>query len=169
MQYLGAISKTTEWSFPRQAIQHHSNPSLCPRPWYWRNWSWRVPWTTPSRTNTKRRCPFHHRGLECERDRKSRDTQNKRPRHFGLGVQNEAGQRLTVLSRKQAGHSKHHFPTTQEITLHMNTTKWSILKSDWLCSLQLKTEKLYANKTWSWLGLISSAPYRKIQAQIEEK
>ena len=31
---------------------------------------------------------------------------------FGLGVQNEGGQRLTVLSRKHTGHSKHPFPTT---------------------------------------------------------
>ena len=32
MQYLDAISKTTEWSlsFQRQIIQYHSNPSLCP-------------------------------------------------------------------------------------------------------------------------------------------
>ena len=31
MQYLDAISKTTEWSiFPRQVIQYHSNPSLYP-------------------------------------------------------------------------------------------------------------------------------------------
>ena len=33
---------------------------------------------------------------------------------FGLGVQNEAGQRLTVLPRECTGHSKHHLPTTQE-------------------------------------------------------
>ena len=31
MQYLDAVSKTTEWSlFPRQTIQYHGNPSLCP-------------------------------------------------------------------------------------------------------------------------------------------
>ena len=32
MQYLDAISKTTDdlCSFPRQFIQYHSNPSLCP-------------------------------------------------------------------------------------------------------------------------------------------
>ena len=34
---------------------------------------------------------------------------------FGLGIQNEAGQRL---------------PTTQERTLHMDITRWSTLKSD---------------------------------------
>ena len=49
---------------------------------------------------------------------------------FGLGVQKEAGQRLTVFPREHTGHSKHPFPTTQEMTLHMDMTKWSIPKSD---------------------------------------
>ena len=49
---------------------------------------------------------------------------------FDLGVQNEASQRLTVWSRECTGHSKHPLPTTQEKTLHMNITRWSILKSD---------------------------------------
>ena len=39
----------------------------------------------------KKRCPFHYRGLECKR-RKSR-TPGVTGK-FGLGVQNEAGQRL---------------------------------------------------------------------------
>ena len=49
---------------------------------------------------------------------------------FGLGVQNETGQRLTVLPREHTGHSKHPLPTTQEMTVHMDITRWSILKSD---------------------------------------
>ena len=49
---------------------------------------------------------------------------------FGLGVQNEAGQRLTVSPRECTGHSKHSNSTTQEKTLHMDITRWSILKSD---------------------------------------
>ena len=49
---------------------------------------------------------------------------------FGLGVQNEAGQRLTVLPRECTGHSKHPLPTTQEKALHMDITRWSIPKSD---------------------------------------
>ena len=48
----------------------------------------------------------------------------------GLGVQNEAGQRVTVLPRECTGHSKHPLPKTQETTLHMDITRWSILKSD---------------------------------------
>ena len=49
---------------------------------------------------------------------------------LGLGVQNEAGQRLTVLPREHTGHSKHPLPTTQEKTLNMDNTRWSIPKSD---------------------------------------
>ena len=49
---------------------------------------------------------------------------------FDLGVQNEGGQRLTVLSRERTGHSKHRLPTTQKTTLHVDITIWSILKSD---------------------------------------
>ena len=48
---------------------------------------------------------------------------------FGLGVQNEAGQRLTeFLQREHTGHSKHPLPTLQEMTRHMDITRWS--KSD---------------------------------------
>ena len=39
---------------------------------------------------------------------------------FGLGVRNEAGQRLTVFPRESTGHSKHPLPATQEKTLHMD-------------------------------------------------
>ena len=36
---------------------------------------------------------------------------------FGLGVQNEAGQRLIVLPRECTDHSEHPLPTRQETTL----------------------------------------------------
>ena len=50
---------------------------------------------------------------------------------FGLGVQNEAGQRLTrVLPRECTGDSTHPPPTTQEKTLHIDITRQSIMKSD---------------------------------------
>ena len=52
------------------------------------------------------------------------------PGKFGLGIQNEAGQRLIrVLPRERTGHSKHPLPTTQEKILHMNITRWSTPKS----------------------------------------
>ena len=50
---------------------------------------------------------------------------------FDLGVQNEAGQRLTeFLPREHTGYSKHPLPTTQQMTLHMDITRWSIPKSN---------------------------------------
>ena len=49
---------------------------------------------------------------------------------FGLGVQNEAGQRLTEFCQKNAlVVTNTPLPTTQEKTLHMDITRWSILKS----------------------------------------
>ena len=49
---------------------------------------------------------------------------------FGLGIRNEAGQRLIVLPREHTGLSKHPLSTTQEKTLHMDITRWSTPKSD---------------------------------------
>ena len=50
---------------------------------------------------------------------------------FGLGMWNDAGQKTNrVLPGKFTGHSKYLLPTTQEKTLHMDITRWSIPKSD---------------------------------------
>ena len=49
---------------------------------------------------------------------------------FGLGVRNEAGQRLRVFPRERTGHSTHPLPTTQEKTLHIDITRWSTPKSE---------------------------------------
>ena len=65
-------------SFPRQTIQHHSNPSLWPNHWCQRSLSWMALWRS-SRMNTKEWCPFHHRGLGCKLlNLKLRDTWNNR-------------------------------------------------------------------------------------------
>ena len=113
------------------------------------------------RTNTqkvleltpKKRCPFHHRGLECK-SRKSRDIWNYM--QVDLEVQNEARQRLTELSQKNMPVIANTlFQQLKETILHMDITRWSIPKSDWLCTLKSKMEKMYTvgkNKTWSWLG-----------------
>ena len=103
--------------------------------------------TTPSRTNTYKKCPFHHRGLECK-NRKSRDTQNNKqvcPWHT----------KWEVLLGKHAGHSKYLLPTTQEKTLYthghhlMANTKIRLI-----ILFAAKMEKLYTvskNKTRSCL------------------
>jgi len=49
---------------------------------------------------------------------------------FGLGVQNEAGQSLTQFCQEKTLVIANTLPTAQEKTLHMDITRWSILKSD---------------------------------------
>ena len=45
----------------------------------------------------KKICPFHHRELECQ-SRKSRNTRSNGK--FALGIQSEAGQRLTEFAKR---------------------------------------------------------------------
>ena len=155
-------------SFPRQTIQYHSNPSLCPNQYHWRSWSLTVLWrpTRPFRTNTQKRCPFHYRGLDCK-SRKSRNTWSHRQIWPWNTEWSRAKATNRVLPREHTGHRKHPLATTQEKTLYMDITRWLTLKSDWLYSLQPKMEKLYTvskNKTRSWLWLRSWTPYCQIQA-----
>ena len=50
---------------------------------------------------------------------------------FGLGMWNEAGQRLIEFCQENTLFlSKHPLPTTQEKILHMDITRWSTPKSD---------------------------------------
>ena len=119
--------------FPRQTIQYHSNPSnpiLCSNQQGWRIWIWMVLWrsTRPSRTNTQKRCPLHYRELECK-GRKSRNTWSNR-QIWPWSTEWSRAKANRVLPRECTGHSKHPLPTTQEKTLHMGITRWSILKSD---------------------------------------
>ena len=97
---------------------------------------WRL--TRPFRTNSQKRCPFHYRGLECK-SRKSRNTWSNRQIWPWSKEWNRA-KANRVLPRELTGHSKHPLPTTQKKTLHMDITRWSIAKSDWLYSLQPKVK-----------------------------
>ena len=119
-------------SFPRQIIQYHSNPSLCPT----------------SNSNTEeaeverfyedlqdlleltppKRWLLHHRGLECK-SKKSRDTWSNR-QIWPWSKKRSRTKANKVLLRECTGHSKHPLPTTQMKTLHMDITRWSIRKSD---------------------------------------
>ena len=111
---------------------------------------------------TQKRCP-HYRGLECK-SRKSRNTWSNR-QIWPWNVEWSRAKANKLWPRERTGHSKHYLPTTQEKTLYMDITRWPILKSDWLYSLQPKMEKLYIvgkNKTRSWLWLRSWTPYCQI-------
>ena len=47
---------------------------------------------------------------------------------FGLGIRNEAGQRLIEFCQECTGHNKRPLSTTREKTLYMDITRWSTLK-----------------------------------------
>ena len=171
---LGCNLKNKDWSrfVPGQTIQDHSNSSLCPNHWCWGSWSWPVLWrsTRSSRNKTKKDVLFIIGDWNAKVG--SQETPGVTGK-FGLGVQNEAGQRLIGFCQEKTllEESKHPLPTTQEKTVHMDITRWSISQSDCLYSLQPKKEKLYTvskNKTGSWLWLRSWTPYCQIQTEIEE-
>ena len=49
---------------------------------------------------------------------------------FGLGIQNEAGQRLTEFCQENTLVIANTLSQQHKRRLHMNITRWSILKSD---------------------------------------
>ena len=150
---------------PKQTIQHHSNPSQCPNHWCRRSWSRTVLWRPirPSRNNTKKKDVLFIIG-----DWNVKVGSQEIPRitgEFGLGYKMKQG-KDRVLPTECTGHNKHPLLKTQEMTLHMDITRWSTLNSDWLYSWQPRMEKLYTvskNKTGSWLWLRSWTPYCQIQ------
>ena len=157
MQYLDAITKMTEWSLFISKANHsyHSNPSLYPNHQGWRSWGWvvlRRP-TRPSRNDTQKRCSFHNRDWNAKvRSQEIPGVTGK----FGLGVQNEAGQKLTEFCQENAlVITNTLFQHTRDGSTHGNH-RLPIPKSDWLYSLQWKMKKLYTvskNKTRRWLWL----------------
>ena len=141
MQYLGAISKMISGhsqgkAFNITVIQAYApstNAEEAEVEWFYEG--------LVGLHNTKKRCPFHHRGLECK-SRKSRDTWSNR-QVWPWSTKWSRAKANRVLSREHTGHSEHPLPTTQETTLHKDMTRRSIPKSDWLYSLQPNMEKLY--------------------------
>ena len=130
--------------------------------------TWNVSSMNQGKLEAVKRCPFHYRGLECKSG-KSRDTWSNRE-IWPWSTEWSRAKANRVLPKERTGHSKHPVPTTQEKTLHMDITRWSTLKSDWLQSLQAKIEKLYTvskNKTGSWLW-VRSRTHCHIHTEIEE-
>ena len=121
--------------------------------------------TRPFRTNTPKRCLFIIGDWNAKVG--SQETPGVTGKS-GLGIQNEAGQRLIEFCQENALVIA--TPSSKK-TLHMDITRWSTPKSDWWYSLQPNMEKLYTvnkNKTGSWLWLRSWTPYCQIQTEIEE-
>ena len=144
MQNLDALSKMTEWSL---LIQDYA------------------PTSSAEEAELERFYKDLQDLLELTPSRKSRNTWSNR-QIWPWSTEWSRTKANRVLPREHTGHSDHPLPTTQEKTLHMDITRWSIPKSDWLYSLQPKLEKLYTvskNKTRNWLCLRSWTPYCQIQ------
>ena len=169
MQYLGAISTMTEWfqlvsktNINITLIQvFATNAEEDEAEQFFESLQDLLELTPPPKNKM---CPFHHRELKCK-SRKSRDTWSNR-QVWPWSTKWSRAEANRVWPREFTGHSKNPLATTQEMTLHLDITRWSIHKSDWLYSLQPKMEKLYPvskNKTGSWLWLISWALCCKVQ------
>ena len=96
---------------------------ICKRVWGWIIYRY-IENTRPSRTNTKRRCPFHHREMECKSRKAGDSWSNRQAGPWSTEWSRAKANR--VLPRERTGHSKHPLPTAQETTLHMVVTRWSI-------------------------------------------
>ena len=111
----------------------------------------------------QKRCSFHYRGLECK-SRKSRNTCSNR-QIWPWSTEWSRTKDNRVLLRERTGHRKHPLPTTQEKTLHMDITRWSIPKSDQLYSLQpwwWSSIQSAKTRPGAWLWLRSWTPYCQI-------
>ena len=137
MQYLDsavpkAILKLIESSqfICKQITQHHSNPSLFPN-------------TEPEEAEVEQFCEDLQDFLELTpkkdvlfiigdsnaKSRKSRDAWSNR-QVWPWSTKRSIAKTNRILSREYTSHCKHPFPITSETILHMDNTKWSILKSD---------------------------------------
>ena len=86
-QYLGAVSKITEWSLfiskPNQSVSVirvytlTKNTKEAEAEWFYDDLKDLLELTPKKEKRERERCPFHHRGLECK-SRKSTDTWSNR-------------------------------------------------------------------------------------------
>ena len=167
MQFLCAVSKMTGWSLfiSRQIIQYPSNPSLCPNLYCQRWWSWTNLWRSkrPSRTNTKKDVIFI---LGVWNAKVGSQEILGVTRKFDLGVQNEAGQRLTKFCQENTLVIENTlFRQHKKDSTHGHHQRVNI-KIRLIILFAAMLEMLYTvskNKIESWLWLRSWTPYSKIQ------
>ena len=124
--------------------------------------------TRPFRTNTQKRCPFLYRGLECKsRSQEIPGVTGK----FGLGVQNEAWQRLTEFCQENAlvlantlcpQHKRRLCTWTSPDGQYWSQIDYILCSQRWRSSIESTKTRPGADWIRSW------TPYYQMQAQIEE-
>ena len=111
--------------------------------------------TRPFRSNTPKRCPFHYRGLEWKVG--SQETPRVTGK-FGLGIQNEAGQRLIEFCQENTlviantlfqQHKRRLYIWTSPDGQYWNQINYV------LCSSRCRGTIQSENRTRSWLWLSS--------------
>ena len=154
-------------SFPRQTIQYHSNPSLCPNQQCWRSWSWMVLWRPSDllELTPKKDVLFIIGDWNAKVGRQETPGVTGK---FGLGMRNESGQRLTEFCQENAlviantlfqQHKRRLYTWTSPDGQHQNQIDYILWSQRWRSSTQSTTKK----KTRSWLWLRTWTPYCQIQ------
>ena len=95
------VNSGSWWWTGRPGVLQYMGSQRVRHDWTELNW-WRP--TRPSRTNTKKRCPFHHRGLECK-SRNSDPSSNRQVWPWSTKWSRAKANR--VLPRERTAHSKH--------------------------------------------------------------
>ena len=119
-------------------------------PQFQRSWGWTFLWrpTRPSRTNTHKRCPFHHRGLECKVG--SQEIPGVTGK-FGLEIQNGPGQRLTEFCQENTlitantlfqQHKRKLYTWTSPDGQHENQIDYILCSQRWRSSIQSAKARL---------------------------
>ena len=105
--------------------------------------------TGPSGTNTKNRCPFHHKGQVCK-SRKSGNTWSNRPKW----VQNESRQRLTEFCQENTlvikntlfqQHKRWIYTWTSPDGQYQNQIDYILCSQRWRSSIQSAKTRLGAD------------------------
>ena len=131
--------------FPMQIIQYYSDPSIHPNHCCQRSWSWLVPWRpkTSSRTNANKKDVLFII-VDWNANLGSQEITGVTG-NFGLGVQNESGQRLIEFCQENT--------LVIENNLFQRPKRWfytwpSPDDQNWnyIMFLQSKLEKLYSQQ-----------------------
>ena len=139
--------------FPRQTIQYHSNPSLCPNQECWRSWMvlWRP--TRPFRTNTPKYVLFIIGDWNAKVG--SQDIPGITGK-FGHVIQNKTCPRLTEFCQKNIlviantlfqQHKRRFSTWTSPDSQYWSQIDYILCNQRWRSSIQL------AKKTRNWMWL----------------
>ena len=131
-------------SFPSQAIQHHSNSSLCPNHWCQTYWSWSVLWRPkrPLELTPNKDVLFIIGDWNVKVG--SQEITGIIGK-FGLGEQNEAGQRLTEFCQENAlviantlfqQHEGQHYTWTSPNDQYQNQIDYILCSQRWRNCIQ---------------------------------